>query len=118
MSREAFMRAFVAGMFHTPQPPAYIERLTEAALRLPSADAEALRRYPVPRSYWKDALLSVDVPVLYVVRPRLQAQADHLRHDRPGTDIAVFPEAGHALFVDAAIQFNLLMERFLTTSVW
>lgn len=118
LSRAAFMRAFVAGMFHTPQSPAYLARLTQAALRLPAADAEALRRYPVPRSYWKEAVLSVNVPVLYVVRPPLQAQADHLRHDRPDTDIAVFPNAGHALFVDAAPQFNLLMAHFLATSVW
>ena len=83
LSHDAFMRAFVAGMFHTPQPPAYLNRLTSAALRLPLPDAQALLRYPVPRSYWKEAVLSVDVPVLYVVRPHLQAQADNLMADRP-----------------------------------
>jgi non-heme chloroperoxidase len=118
LSRDAAMRAFVAGMFHTRQSPAYLDRLTAVALRVPPADAEALLNYDVPRSYWKAALLSTDMPVLYVVRPHLQAQADHLLIDRPNTSIAVFSTAGHALFVDDANRFDTLMEHFLTTNVW
>jgi non-heme chloroperoxidase len=118
VSRDAYMRAFVAGMFHTYQPPAYLNRLTEATLRLPEPDARALLEYDVPRSYWKAALLSTDVPVLYIVRPGLSAQAHNLVLDRPNTSIAVFPKAGHALFVDDAKRFNALMENFLRTDVW
>jgi microsomal epoxide hydrolase len=118
LGRAAMMRAFVGGMFHTPQSAAYLNRLTAACLRVPPRDAQALLSYPVPRSYWKAALLSTDVPVLYVVRPRLAPQANNLMRDRPNTRIAVFPNAGHALFVDEAGRFDTIMANFLTTQVW
>jgi microsomal epoxide hydrolase len=117
LSHAAAMRAFVAGMFHTPQSPAYLDRLTAASLVTPAPDAAALLRYAEPRSYWKDALLSTDVPVLYVVRPHWAAQADNLLNDRPNTQVAVFPKAGHALFVDEAKRFDATLAAFLQTAL-
>ncbi len=116
-SRAQKMQAFVTGMFHTCPARSYVDRLTLSCLRLPEADAEALRHYPVPRSYWKEAILSTDVPVLYAVRPHLAPQARNLVLDRPNTSIAVFPEAGHALFVDEAPRFDGLMQQFLDNNV-
>jgi microsomal epoxide hydrolase len=113
LNHAQYMQAFVASMFHTKQPQAYLNRLTEAALRTPEPDAYLLLRYPVNRSYWKEALFSTNVPVLYAVRPHLQGQADNLMKDRPNSTIAIFPHAGHALFVDNAKQFNTLMGAFL-----
>ena len=118
LTRAAYMRAFVRGMFHTRQPPSYLARLTATCLRVPPPAAAALLDYDVPRSYWKAALLSTNVPVLYVVRPGLAAQADHLAIDRPNTTIAIFPKAGHALFVDEATRFNSIMGKFLANNVW
>jgi non-heme chloroperoxidase len=117
ISHAAYMRAFVAGMFLTRQSPDYLRRLTAATLRLPAADARALLEYPVPRSYWRQAIYSTGRPVLYVVRPHLAGQADNLLADRPNTQIAIYPDVGHALFVDAAPRFNTLVARFLLT-VW
>jgi len=118
VSHAAYMRAFVAGMFHTYQSPAYLNRLTMATLRTPEYAARDLLAYPVPRSYWKAALLSTDIPVLYIVRPKLAGQAHNLLIDRPNTSIAIFAHAGHALFVDDATRFNALVANFLTMSVW
>jgi microsomal epoxide hydrolase len=114
----AYMRAFVADMFRTRQSPYYLNRLTEATLRLPEADARALLAYPVPRSYWREALFSTSKPVLYLVRPHLKGQADNLLIDRPNSQIAIFPTAGHALFVDAAPRFDALVANYLRTQVW
>jgi microsomal epoxide hydrolase len=114
-SREAKMHAFVAGMFRTAPARDYLDRLTASCLRVPQAQAAALLRYPVPRSYWKEAILSTDVPVLYAVRPHLEAQARNLLLDRPHTSLAFFPDAGHALFVDDASRFNALLQQFLET---
>ena len=111
------MASFVAGMFRTPRSAAYLDRLTEACSRLPAPYAAELLRYPVPRSYWKEAILSTDVPVLYVVRPHLRGQAQNLLIDRPNTTIAVFPKAGHALFVDEPTRFNALMQSFLDNNI-
>jgi microsomal epoxide hydrolase len=118
LSHAAYMRAFVPGMFRTKQSAAYLARLTAACLRTPEADAAALLAYPVPRSYWKAALLATAKPVLYVVRPGLSGQAHHLLLDRANTQIAIFSNAGHALFVDDAAQFDSLTARFLASTVW
>lgn len=117
LSHAAAMRAFVTGMFHTPQPQAYLNRLTAATLRLPEPDAHALLDYSVPRSYWREAIFSTTKPVLYIVRPHLNGQAHNLLIDRPNTQIAIFPHAGHALFVDEPTRFNILVAQFLTSRI-
>jgi microsomal epoxide hydrolase len=112
------MQAFVRAMFHRPQPPAYLDRLTEAALRTPEAASRSLRAYPQPRSYWRDAVYETKVPLLYVVRPRWVAQGENLVRNRPDTEMDVFDDAGHALFVDEPARFNSVTEQFLRYRVW
>jgi microsomal epoxide hydrolase len=113
------MHRFVTGMFRRRQSDAYLDRLTEATLRTPERASRALLAYPVPRTYWRDALYATDKPVLYVVRPGwLSEQAANLARNRPGTQVAVFSDAGHALFVDDAARFNALLAGFLTRTVW
>jgi microsomal epoxide hydrolase len=113
------MHRFVAGMFLHKPSESYLDRLTEATLRTPEAASRALLAYPMPRTYWRDALYSTQKPVLYVVRPGwLAEQAANLAHNRPGTQIAVFSDAGHALFVDDAARFNALLGGFITRTVW
>jgi microsomal epoxide hydrolase len=118
LSHGEYMRNFVIAMFRTPQSPTYINRLTAATLRLPEYDARELLEYPVPRSYWREAIMSTNKPALYIVRPHLAGQADNLLIDRPNTQIAIFPHAGHALFVDASSHFDTLLAHFLQTQVW
>jgi microsomal epoxide hydrolase len=117
-SHQEAMRAFVRTMFHRPQPPGYLERLTEATLRTPEPAARKLLAYPVPRSYWKEAIYATKVPVLYVIRPKWNEQGQNLLKNRPGTEVELFADAGHALFVDEAARFNAVTERFLRQRVW
>jgi microsomal epoxide hydrolase len=114
----AAMRAFVRMMFRRPQSPSYIDRLTEATLRTPEAASRLLLAYPVPRSYWKEAVYATQVPVLYVIRPRWVAQGENLMRNRPNTEMEVFTDAGHALFVDDAARFNSVTDEFLRRHVW
>ncbi len=116
--RAASMAGFVRSMFRSPVDPAMLDRLTEAALRTPPDAAAALLRYDEPREYWKAALLSVHRPVLYAVTPRLAAQADSLAADDPWARTALFPDAGHALFVDDPARFDRVMEEFMARAVW
>lgn len=116
--RAVRMRRFVNAMFHRPQPESYLERLTQATLHTPEAASRALLAYPVPRSYWREAVYSTSKPLLYAVRPRFAAQADNLARKRPDTETAVFADAGHALFVDDATRFNRLVDDFLRHRVW
>jgi non-heme chloroperoxidase len=119
LPRDVAMHRFVTAMFRSRQSDAYLDRLTEATLHTPERARRALLNYPFPRTYWRDALYSTDKPVLYVVRPGwLSEQAANLAHNRPGTQVAVFSDAGHALFVDDAVRFNALLAGFLARTVW
>lgn len=112
------MQTFVTRMFHHPQSPAYLQRLTQASLRTPAAASRLLLAYPVPRSYWKEAVYAAKVPLLYVIRPRWVAQGENLVRNRPRTEMEVFSDAGHALFVDEPARFNSVTESFLQRHVW
>ena len=112
------MRRFVQGMFRHPPGQAYLQRLTAATLHTPEWASQALLAYPEPRSYWRDAVYATARPVLYAVRPVWLAQAENLERQRPNTEIALFRDAGHALFVDDASRFNTLLASFIHRRVW
>jgi non-heme chloroperoxidase len=112
------MHTFVRAMFRRSQPSAYLDRLTAAALHTPEAASKRLLAYPVPRSYWREAVYETTVPLLYVVRPRWVAQGQNLVRNRPDTEMEVFNDAGHALFVDEPARFNAVTEQFLRRRIW
>jgi non-heme chloroperoxidase len=118
LEREVQMRRFVQGMFRSAPGEAYLARLTETALRTPVEAAARLASYPVPRSYWRDAVYSVRKPILYVVRPRFAEQAANLAAQHPTAETALFSEAGHALFVDEPARFDSLLQDFIRRRVW
>ena len=112
------MKQFVREMFsHTPSL-AYLDRLTQATLRTPEPASRLLLAYPVPRSYWKEAIYATKVPVLYVIRQRWVAQGTNLVRNRPNTEMDVFNDAGHALFVDDPARFNSVIDSFLRRRIW
>lgn len=115
--RVAATRAFVRAMYARPQPAAYIERIVGASLRTPFEASLQLLAYPHPRTFYRDALYASSRPLLYLVTPRLAAQAANVRRNRPGTEIEVFEGAGHALFVDDPERFNRRVERFVREKV-
>lgn len=115
---EEWVEQFVHGMFRRPQPAEYLDRLTESALRTPKAISDELLAYPLPRTYWREAIYSTAKPILYVVRPRLEGQAENLHAKHPSAEIAIFPDSGHALFVDDAEQFDALMQDFIHRRLW
>jgi non-heme chloroperoxidase len=117
-SHEAAMRLFVEGMFRRPQSAAYLDELTEATLHTPLFASRELLSYPVPRSYWREAIYSTNKPVLYAVRPSFAAQAANLESRRPNTETALFTDAGHALFIDDAGRFDALMASFIRRRIW
>jgi microsomal epoxide hydrolase len=75
-------------------------------------DSIALLSYPFERTHWKNITHGFNKPLLYVVTPQFEQQAQNLRKTRPGTQIEVFKQAGHALFVDEPQRFNALILRF------
>ncbi len=118
LPRETMMKNFVRAMFRAPQPPAYLAHLTQACLRTPEYAASELLSYPVPRTYWKEAVYSTAHPVLYIVRPGLAGQAENLRLHHPAAESVVLQGVGHALFVDDSQRFDALVRDFIRRRVW
>jgi microsomal epoxide hydrolase len=116
-THEAFMSDFVRGMFARPQPPAYLQRLTQAALRTPEFAANAMLSINLPRTYWKEAVYSTAKPVLYVVRPKFAGQAGNLAAHHPAAETVVVDRLGHALFADDPGRFNAILDDFLRRRV-
>jgi microsomal epoxide hydrolase len=116
--RDVQMRNFVRGMFRSSPGEEYLAELTATALRTPPDASAQLLNYGVPRSYWRDTVLSVQKPVLYIVRPRFAGQAANLELHQPLAETALFPSAGHALFVDEPVRFNALVQDFIRRRVW
>lgn len=103
---------FVRGVFRRPPPEPEIRALIDGALRLPLAHSLSLFPRELPRTHWRDIVRALRLPLLYAVTEQYLEQAGNLRLNRPGTRIEVFPNAGHALFVDQADRFNRLLARF------
>ena len=117
VDREVAMARFVRGMFHRPQSEQYLDLLTETALRTPPDASAALLSYPVPRTFWRDAIYTVHKPILYIVTPRLAGQAENLQARHPGVQSDIYTDAGHALFIDDGNRFNAEMLAFLQSQV-
>jgi non-heme chloroperoxidase len=118
LPHDLFMRSFVRSMFRKPQSQGYLDLLTAASLRTPPFASSALLSYPVPRTYWREAVYMTMKPILYVVRPPLAGQAANLVRRHAAAESAIFADAGHALFIDDAFRFNGLVEDFITRRIW
>jgi non-heme chloroperoxidase len=122
------MAGFVRGMFAKPLPASALKQLTDAALHLPLQPALDLLSQPVPREFWRDAVVNAPVPVLYLVIPKFTEQAQIIkelkeRNTEQGSKkntntitIRVFDGLGHALFIDDATGFNTELGEMLKRS--
>lgn len=118
LPRPVMMRNFVRSMFATRQPQPWLDRLTRAALRTPERAADQLLAYPVPRTYWKDAVYSTRKPVLYIVRPRFEGQAANLARHHADAETVVLRGLGHAMFVDDPARFDRIVADFIRSRLW
>ncbi|KPK18074.1 MAG: hypothetical protein AMJ67_11745 [Betaproteobacteria bacterium SG8_41] len=110
--RRATIKAFVREMFSSSRTALELDALVDAALRMPLEASLSLFPRGIPREHWRDIARRFSKPLLYVVTEQFAAQARSLLQNRPGTRIAVFEAAGHALFVDEPDRFNQLLVTF------
>ncbi len=110
--REKELRDFVRAMYAKPRPEPESARLLNDVKRMSLDNSIALLSSGIPREHWKECAHAFKKPLLYVVTPQFEAQARNLEKNRPGTQIEIFQDAGHALFVDEPQRFNELMVQF------
>lgn len=110
--REKTLYEFVRALFRRPRPQEELDRLVQCAQQMAVEDSLALLSYPFERTHWKRIVHGFKKPLLYVVTPQFEAQAENLQRNRPGTQSELFCNAGHALFVDEPERFNRLLAKF------
>jgi microsomal epoxide hydrolase len=119
MSTESFkkyVKNFVNAIFKSSPPTDFINTIEKSALRL-SANPEnafTILRKPYPREYYRDTIYKTNVPVWYAITPRYKEQALLMSQKHSLGEFKIYDNnAGHALFVDNADEFNLDLENFL-----
>jgi len=111
--RDEYLRDFTLSLTKKQLPDPLFQAIYASARRVPPSAARELLNKPYPREYWRDTLLAQSVPVLYAVRPRFEEQGNALLRKRPDlATVELFPEAGHALFLDEPARFNAVVAEF------
>lgn len=108
-----YVEHFSSAIFRNPPSDGLVEEIVKSAKRLPQQTAWHLLAKPHDRSYYKNAVLSSQLPVWYAITPRYSRQGDELMANRAASTVTVFEEAGHALFVDNAQLFNETLLQFM-----
>jgi non-heme chloroperoxidase len=110
--RNKMLDEFIRAIFVKPRPEPELAALVQGAKRMGLEDSLALLSYPFERTHWREIARGFDKPLLYIVTPQFAEQAANLKKNRPGTEVEIFPDAGHALFVDEPERFNSIIDRF------
>jgi non-heme chloroperoxidase len=111
------LRSFVKSLTKKTLPPSLFEAIYQSTLQISEPVARQLVQKPYEREYWRSALLKQKVPVLYAIRPQYEIQGREFQAERPQlASLAIFPKAGHALFLDDPARFNQSVLQFAQKS--
>lgn len=102
-------------MFKKPHSEEFYRRIVDANLKTPTNTAAILSLEMLQFDY-RAALRKLDRPVMFVARPERLNQANIVRAEVPTTRIEVFPDSGHAVFLDEPERFNTVLEDFLRST--
>ena len=114
VNRRSATERFVRGLYKKAQQEAYLNRMVEATMQMPTDSALALIVGGLTADN-RQALAKVDKPTLIIVAdfgPWMQFYKD-LQGRIRGAQMEVLENVGHALFVDDPIRFNSLLDKFL-----
>lgn len=112
--RDKFTEGFVRSMYKHPQPEPYIQKVITASKQTPTSAGVALFMGMVTSDN-RPALAKIDKPALICIAPGgpWDALYDDMQKRIPGARLEKFAGAGHALFVDAADEFNRILDEFM-----
>lgn len=101
-------------MFKKPQPEAYVEKLNQAMLRVPTDTVVTLIHNMMSVTGYQKAFAKIDRPMLFAYEPAMQPNADYMK-EQLGNKVRLvrFADVGHALFVDDPENFNRMLETFV-----
>ena len=113
-----YIKEFARAIFKSTPDADFIEVVEKSGLRLAKnpSDAFDVLTKPYDRQYYRDAVYATNRPVWYAITPRYIEQSQLFLNKHPMGQTKIYSEAGHALFVDEADEFNRDLEVFLLTS--
>jgi non-heme chloroperoxidase len=113
-----YIKEFSRAIFKTTPNDDFIDVVEKSGLRLAKnpADAFNVLSKPYGREYYRDAVYATTRPVWYAITPRFIEQSQRFIDKHPQGQTKIYNDAGHALFVDAADEFNRDLEAFLLVS--
>lgn len=113
-----YIKEFARAIFKTTPDADLVETVEKSGLRLAKnpSDAFDVLTKPYEREYYRDAVYATTRPILYAITPRYIEQSQLFVDKHPQGQTKIYGDAGHALFVDAADEFNRDLEAFLLTS--
>jgi microsomal epoxide hydrolase len=113
-NREKFTSDFVRNMYKKQQAEEYLQRVMKASMATPTDTAVAMAFAGFTTDN-NPALSKIDKPtVIAAATKNLMPTFQDMQKRIPGSKIETFDDAGHALFVDDADKFNILLEEFIT----
>jgi microsomal epoxide hydrolase len=114
-SANAFIRKL---NFKKPQPEDYLQSLVKASLKVPTDMAVSLLVGYFVADY-RSVLARIDKPALVcAAKTPYMDTIVAMQKNIKDSKLEVFDDAGHALFVDDADKFNVLLENFLQDMKW
>jgi non-heme chloroperoxidase len=114
-NRQKWTSDFVRSMYRKPQAEEYLQRVIKASLATPADSAVAMGLAGITTDN-RAALGKIDKPtvIAWATKEMLPIFQD-MQKRIPGAKLEMFDDAGHALFVDDADKFNILLEEFIPT---
>jgi non-heme chloroperoxidase len=114
-NRQKWTSDFVRSMYRKPQAEEYLQRVIKASLATPADSAVAMGLAGITTDN-RAALGKIDKPtvIAWATKEMLPVFQD-MQKRIPGARLEMFDDAGHALFVDDADKFNILLEEFIPT---
>lgn len=114
-NREKWTSDFVRGMYKKPQAEEYLQRVIKASLQTPTDSAITMALAMITTDN-RPALAKIDKPTVIVgSTERMKPMFEEMQKKIPGARLEMLSDAGHALFVDDAEKFNILLDEFLTS---
>ena len=110
-----YVKAFVKAIFKSDPPEEFTNKVEQSALRLSQTPQNAFNilSKPYPREYYKNTIYGTNVPIWYAITPRYLQQGLLFSEKHSQGSMTIYDNAGHALFVDVADDFNRDLENFL-----
>jgi non-heme chloroperoxidase len=113
-NRQKFTSDFVHSMYKKPQAEEYLQRVIKASLATPTDSAVAMAEAGFLTDD-RPGLAKIDKPAVIVgASKNLLPLFQDMQKRIPSARLEMFDDAGHALFVDDADKFNILLEEFIT----